>query len=514
LGLAVTTKVVSLPKKRLRSRVGQPRVKKSLIGTLKRAAAWRPLYELATGLHHWEPGDNGRPPAFPPEAVLLFGIAAQALGSLSKAEELFEDHATWISIRRELAARCPPSPGLQSGHASMNRGQFARYRDRYGIEDQALADLGKSFRHEMSRVAVSMGMFQKGHGSVPFPDASNAIFGDGTVLRAITTYSPNDRHVHPDTGEITGRRHDPDAGYYQTGDGEKVYGTKFGFSAGRLPHPNGTVILDIFSVTKGHDEAAQAVSSVRSLSEQLDAQAVVWDGALRGTHIDEIYELGLMTVNRVHGSGDGKIRSRNLGPHTFTSPHGAVEWELWAINAAPGIEVIAAGKTHTVNLERANTRKVLNRPRTRYRWYGDYRVPDTPPVPHALRGAEISLRLNTTRHDKARGLARADVLRAIAPVDPHWPQIHKLRPVSESINRMIKRRHPNGRAPAIGIPRQLFHLLCAALFHNLEAVFAHEQRTDMALAPTGTTGTREADRLRSTIAAGPSPPTITLRALP
>jgi hypothetical protein len=29
---------------------------------------------------------------------------------------------------------------------------------------------------------------------------------------------------------------------------------------------------------------------------------------------------GLMTVNRVHGSGDGKVRSRNLGPHTFTSP--------------------------------------------------------------------------------------------------------------------------------------------------------------------------------------------------
>jgi hypothetical protein len=510
----LTTKPGKLPAKRLRSRVGQRRIKKSLVLSLKRAAAWRPVYELGARLHRWQPGDVGRPPQFPPEAVLLFGIAAQAVGGLTAAEQLFEDPATWTSVRRELAARCEPSRGLQPNEPPMNRTQFARYRDRYGIDERTLETLGNAFRREMSAVATSMGMFAKTRGTTTYPEASNALFGDGTVLRTLTRYTPVDRQVHPQTGEITSRVHDPDAAWFRTGDGTRVYGTKFGFCAGRLPHPNETLILDVFSVSKGHDEAAQAVASIRKLATQLDAQAVVWDGALRGTHLDELYDAGLITVNRVHGSGDGKTKSRNLGAHAFDGAAGTTTHQVWAINGAPHIEVVAAGATHQVTLERTRTRRSQDRGHVSYRWYGDYRVPKTSLVPPELRGAKVSIRLNSTGGDKARHLARADVLRAIAPSDPYWAEIYKLRPVSESINRMVKRRQANGRAPALGVPRQLFHLICAALFHNLEAVLANEQRPTRSTDSKRTKSGVELPDAGVTNAAGPAPPDRQHRALP
>ena len=293
-----------------------------------------------------------------------------------------------------------------------------------------------------------------------------------------------------------------------------MYGTKFGFSAGRLPHPNETLILDVFTVGKGRDEAAQAVASIRTLAMHLDAQAVVWDGALRGTHIDELYDAGLITVNRVHGSGDGKTKSRNLGAHAFDGPAGTTTLEVWAINGAPHIEVVAAGATHHVPLERTRTRRSQNRGHVSYRWYGDYRIPTTSLVPPELRGSKISIRLNSSSADKDRHLARADVLRAIAPSDPYWSEIYKLRPVSESINRMVKRRHANGRLPALGVPRQLFHLICAALFHNLEAVLANEQRTTSFAGVAPTKLRVELPDAGLTNAAGPGPPDRRHRTLP
>jgi hypothetical protein len=455
--MAMTSKTAKLPPKRLRSRVGERRIKKSLVASLKRAAAWRPLYELGSRLHHWQPGDVEPP---------------------------------------------------------MNRSQFARYRDRYGIDERTLETLGDAFRREMSAVATSMGMFVKSRGTTSYPDASNALFGDGTVLRTLTRYTPVDRQVHPHTGEISSRVHDPDAAWFRTGDGTRVYGTKFGFSAGRLPNPNETLILDVFTVGKGRYEAAQAVASIRTLAMHLDAQAVVWDGALRGTHIDELYDAGLITVNRVHGSGDGKTKSRNLGVHAFDGPAGTTTLEVWAINGAPHIDVVAAGATHHVPLERTRTRRSQNRGHVSYRWYGDYRIPTTSLVPPELRGAKISIRLNSSSADKDRHLARADVLRAIAPSDPYWSEIYKLRPVSESINRMIKRRHANGRAPALGVPRQLFHLICAALFHNLEAVLANEQRTTSCAGLTPTKLGVDLPDARLTNAAGPGPPDRRHRTLP
>ena len=46
----------------------------------------------------------------------------------------------------------------------------------------------------------------------------------------------------------------------------------------------------------------------------------------------------------------------------------------------------------------------------------------------------------------------------------------------ESLNRWIKERLRDKRAPAVGAPRQHFAFLCLALFNNVRAEIVHRQR--------------------------------------
>src|SRR5262245_21209252 len=97
--------------------------------TAKRLADWEPLHEIAGTLPHWQPGDPGRPPEFPPAMVLLFAAMQWGWDSERKVERQLRHKATWEAIRRPMFRRYPEYSGLRPGHAAMSRFQYRRYRD-------------------------------------------------------------------------------------------------------------------------------------------------------------------------------------------------------------------------------------------------------------------------------------------------------------------------------------------------------------------------------------------------
>ncbi|MDQ0834578.1 hypothetical protein QF032_006422 [Streptomyces achromogenes] len=106
------------------------------------------------------------------------------------------------------------------------------------------------------------------------------------------------------------RRHrvDPAARlYYENGEKEKrlARGTKWFFASARYDGYWQRAILAVRHVAGGdyEDEAAVAVRSFSQLSSLLPGcMGVIYDGAFRGVHRDALARLGLLVINRQHGS--------------------------------------------------------------------------------------------------------------------------------------------------------------------------------------------------------------------
>lgn len=63
-----------------------------------------------------------------------------------------------------------------------------------------------------------------------------------------------------------------------------------------------------------------------------------------------------------------------------------------------------------------------------------------------------------------------------------WDRVYGIRPDAESVWARFKARlGPNGRAPAIGIPRQWYAMLCGALYNNFRAYLMYCRRTGIPL---------------------------------
>lgn len=448
-------------------------------------ASWEPLHAVAATLHHWQAGDPGPHPDVPPALHVLFGIMCWNEGGQRGAERLFRSTVVWEPIRAIMDSRYPDYPGLQNGAAPVSRSEFWRYCETYGIEPSAFTALVEEFEVQAAKQAKSMGMFDAAGGSVTHPARQNVLVGDGTVLRPRVDAVLGDLQRDERTGALEQKRYDPDAGTFKTGDGTTVvHGTKFGFVESRLPHVNERAILSVFNVPKGrgHSEADEALKVIDRAHERLpEAQAVAWDMAMRGTHIDHLYRRGLQPVVKTAKSAGGKPRQRFIEMHKAKLVDGTEEQvNLWAMNGGLSILVVAAGEEHLVQCDRKQTDKRANAGGG-YRWYVDVVVPDDPRVPSRLRGARISLvRVDTTANDQKTGLNRAENLRPIHQGDADWDRLYALRPGAEATNRWFKERLRDTRAPAIGVPRQHLHLVLGAMFNNFRAWLAHRARVGTA----------------------------------
>lgn len=448
-------------------------------------ASWEPLHAVAEKLHHWQPGDPGPHPDVPPAVLVLFGIMAWNEGGQRGAARLFSSTVVWEPIRAIMDARYPDYPGLRKGAAPVSRSEFWHYCEKYAIEPSIFSAVDEEFEVQAAEQAKSMGMFDASAGSVTHPARQNVLVGDGTVLRPCVDAVLGDLQLDKRTGALEQKRYDRDAGSFKTGDGTTVvHGTKFGFVESWLAYVNERVILGVFNVPKGkgHSEAEEALKLIDRAYERLPwAQAVAWDMAIRGTHIDHLYERGLQPVVKTAKTPGGKLRERLIEIHEAKLVDGTEEKvNLWASNGGLCILVVAGGEEHLVHCVRKQTYKRANAGGG-YRWYMDAVVPDEPRVPPRLRSARISqIRLDTTAGDKKMGLNRAENLRAIHQGDADWDRLYALRPGAESTNRWFKERLRDTRAPAIGVPRQHLHLVLGAMFNNFRAWLAHQARVGAA----------------------------------
>jgi hypothetical protein len=212
------------------------------------------------------------------------------------------------------------------------------------------------------------------------------------------------------------------------------------------------------------------IESIKALVGLLpNAQALSWDMALHGTHLDITRRLGLtdiVKVNKTAARAGKKIpppkddHGKRRTGHVFRLCDGTTqELALYTYDGHPHMEVIAEGKKHKLPLAKTRLRRVEHRS-DGYRRYGDYTTPDDARVPAPLRGAMVVVRLDRTKDDGKYN--RAELLRPITihdpPVQPNpdpdhhseFDQRYVPRPGAESINRWYKQRFTDGRAPAVG----------------------------------------------------------------
>ncbi|MFC5027864.1 hypothetical protein ACQFX6_17360 [Streptomyces sp. DSM 41987] len=261
------------------------------------------LYEVAE--HLPAPSAVGCPREYPPIIYLMMAALAPVTKSKRSAAGLLTTDTVWRALRthirrhigRHAAANLPPE--------APSRGQYLYAEANLLIP--CLDLLEAQFRHYAVQQALCQGLFPADTAKIwSRPERRQLLVGDATVPRA-PSKSKKPETNHPETGEILTHRVDPAARqYYESGEKKKaVRGTKWFFASGRDHGYWRRVILSFGHVAGGEyeDEAAVAVRHFSELKAELpDCMGVVYDGAFRGVHRDVLARIGMLTINKQHGS--------------------------------------------------------------------------------------------------------------------------------------------------------------------------------------------------------------------
>ncbi len=417
------------------------------------------------------PGRGGRPRTYPLVCALIWDGLVSVFGSARQVEvELgCVESGWWEMIRRAAIKRA----GVLLPVQAMRRHHYRYLRDTYlCATDTQLAVLAEVFTEHAAKLAVSVGLCDpNGTGSLTHPSAARVVAGDGKVVTPRYKTSPQQRGtVDPETGEIRMRRADPDAGLHVTGGGDQAFGTKYVFLSTRGDARNQRIILHVaHTPTKGAGgEAATAIRAFDATLPHLPGtQAVVYDGAMRGTHLHQlITRHGVIPLARMHKAAGGKQRDTYLGYVPIQRPGPAATLDIHLLDGAPHLRDVRADGTPT--LEPLERTKLIRRPNTdHWRLYGEYRIPDH----HG--GGHIRIRLDRTTRDEQTGFNREEHLRPIPPTDPDHTTLYARRNDTETGNRLLDDSMLRERAHTVGRKRQLLNLTTWAALRNASAAHQH-----------------------------------------
>ena len=448
------------------------------------------LYDLGKLIPAEQP--VGRPAHHPGYLLLGYGVLARLFRSGNRVQTELSDPATWQIICGAVAAMAEARPDLvdRLPGAKPPRWEAFRYaRNRYLTDPDILRALQDAFTEAAVGQAHELGLLDPaGPGSLSHPDRSRVVYGDGTVVRPLYRPPTAKLSTDPATGKTKvtyydadgnvidkpHRRFDPDAADYHGHTGP-VHGQNFVALYARGDDPHQRVVLAVDRVDRPGQEADTAVRAIKRLHAVAGAgiQAIVYDGAMRGVHIDELLTgHGLVVINKVHASAKTAARrGKNTKPRWFTlgtwehdTPQGACGHQLAAVDGAVS-EIGLDDQGKPVVLSRLERRQV-KRPRRssgRFHFNVAYEVPcpdgafQAWVTPHGLAG--------DTDHKTA------DAVRIIAEGEPDFDRLYGLRNDAESFNSQLKRSLLVDRAMSLGGKRQLLDVLCYSLLHN--AVNAH-----------------------------------------
>jgi hypothetical protein len=430
-------------------------------------------------------GPVGRPRKYPAFMWILFHALRKSgvwRSSRQIEAELAHPHI-WGFIREKVQERFPEDPSMWLPAEPMRRCHYA-YARRYLKDPAVLESQRRVGRERAVALARKIELLDPdGPGSLTHPDPSRVIQADGKVITPLYKAKPGDTRVDRVTGEVLPVRYDPDASSHVQGDGNMVWGSKFVIASTRSEHDR--VILDVAYVPTGRGtggEPAVAMDCFEQLAGLAPGvQAVAYDMALRGKHIDRIMrEFGWLAVTRVPAAQNrSNRRGQRTGPYVEkerlievrTLPDGGDRSiSLYARAGALGIdEVNEVGDRALVPLQRTKTVRRGNK-RGGYRFYNEYRLPPE------QGDAELRVRLTGDEEDERKGLNRAENLRAIPPSDPDFARLYARRNDAESINRAVEDSLYLGRAQSVGHLGQLADLIGFALVVNSLTLARHRAR--------------------------------------
>jgi hypothetical protein len=445
------------------------------------------LYELGQLIPAERP--VGRPSHHPGYLLLGYGVLARLFRSGNRVQTELSDPATWQVVRESVAAMAEVRPDLvdRLPGAQAPRWEAFRYaRDRYLTDPVILRELQDSFTAAAVEQAHTLGLLDPaGPGSLSHPDRSRVVYGDGTVVRPLYRPPAAKRSTDPATGKTKvtyydsarnvidkpSRRFDPDAADYHGHTGS-VHGQNFVALYARGDHPHQRVVLAVDRVDRPGLEADTAVAAIKRLHAVAGSgiQAIVYDGAMRGVHIDELMTShGLLVINKVHASAKTAVRRGKkdpaprwyaLGTWEHEIPEGSCTHQLAAVDGAVSeIGLDETGKP--VVIGRLERRQVKRPRRTsgRYHFNVAYEVP-------CSRGPFFQAWITPHGLSNDSGHQTADAVRVIAEGEPHFERLYGLRNDAESFNSQLKRSLLVDRAMSLGGRRQLLDVLCYSLLHN------------------------------------------------
>lgn len=454
----------------------------------------RALYEMAAVVP--EQDRIGRPRKFPSYLILGFAVLQRVFRSGARAEHELTDPATWATVRAAIGQAQElftdlliPDPGPEPPYWQV----FRYARNRYLTDPQVQAGLVAVFTREAVEQAHQMGLLDpSGPGSLCHPHPSRTIYGDGTVVRPMYKPPAARRTTDPRTGATVityvdsagtpipapTRRFDPDGAEYHGHTGP-VHGQNFVAWSVRGPGPHERVVLTVGRVERPGQEADDAVTAFWPLHQIAGAgiQAVVYDGAMRGAHIDELMtRAGVVVINKVHSSSKTAARRGKSGnPRWFTlgtwehdAPVGMCTHQLAAVDGAVaeiGLDdagrPVVLGRLHRVQVKRPR------RGSGRYHFNVGYTVP----CEHEPFTAWVTPHASAGEGDHKR----ADAVRVIAEGEPDFDLLYGLRNDAESFNAQLKRTLLVDRAMSLGARRQLLDVLAFATLHNARNAYRARQ---------------------------------------
>ena len=414
-------------------------------------------------------GKRGRPAHNPSWAFLLISGLTVLTGSQRSAITFVNDRHMWNFIRL-YAEQFRPEELDSLGINPPERHHLSTFLSKWeSAQWESIRNLAhKQFRADAGARAVSQGMLNPAktlrYNQV---DPGQHIVYDGTVFKG-----PADKYRVIADGERTQLKNGT----------EKVWGSKVVFATIRSADYQGRLVLDyeqVLGVTEEGvgDEAASTIKSATRLKEQMPGlRGVIVDSILRGTHLTELADRGVLVTNY---------------PHALTNPKAAKEgrWGAGRKEKSKKLRTIThqprRGQTctHTLIAEgavlkqptfNATGHKVLTdcevtgfesrrNPSGAHRYYLNIKVP----CQHGDLAVTIPLYHEDNDKFAIKDINRGEYLRFYPPGTPQFQALYGRRNDSESFHRQVKRNLT--RLPAYRARRQVLFVLGMSLLNNATA---------------------------------------------
>ncbi|MGB8650071.1 MAG: hypothetical protein WCD35_05355 [Mycobacteriales bacterium] len=439
----------------------------------------------------------GRPAVHPAWALLAYGVLSRVFRSGARVENELAQPDCWqriLTVVDGVRAQYPELDIPPAGARAPGWDAWKHARNHYFTDPEILELLQDAFTEMAVEQARGLGLLDpQGPGSLCHPDRSRVVYGDGTVIRPLYRPPAAKRHTDAKTGEVTvtyldpegrpiakpTRRYDPDAADYHGHTGS-VHGQNYVALYVRGDAPHQRVVLAVDRVPRPGQEADTAVAALERLHQVAGSgiQAVVYDGAMRGVHIDRLMTgCGVLVINKVHASAqtaqrkgkDTPPRWYALGTWEHDGTAGACTHQLAALDGAVH-EIGLTDDGSPIALSRLE-RKQVKRPRRttgRYHFNIAYQVP--------CPAGDFTAWITPHGEPGDADHRRADAVRVIAEGEDDFTRLYGVRNDAESFNSQLKRSLLVGRAATLGGRRQLLDVLCFGLLNN--AVTAHHQAVD------------------------------------